>query len=216
MRSGRYETSGLIEDQHEPGSRNQVLRNLLRVRSKPKMDRIEAEELKRAEDTLFRTYDQDHRFTSSDILSMHKLWLGKIYAWAGNYRQVKLMKGAFPFAFPARIPRLMESFGQGPLRRHTPCRFKEKGRVIQALAEVHAELVLIHPFREGNGRIARTLSTLMALQAGLPLLDFSLIRGRKRDQYFTAVRSGLERNYKPMEEIFRLVLKEYSSGRSSI
>ncbi|TAK86063.1 MAG: hypothetical protein EPO20_09750 [Betaproteobacteria bacterium] len=32
-----------------------------------------------------------------------------------------------------------------------------------ALAETHVELVLIHPFREGNGRIARALSTLMAL-----------------------------------------------------
>jgi len=28
------------------------------------------------------------------------------------------------------------------------------------------ELILIHPFREGNGRIARFLSVLMALQAG--------------------------------------------------
>jgi len=35
-----------------------------------------------------------------------------------------------------------------------------------ALAEVHAELILIHPFREGNGRLARLLALLMALQAG--------------------------------------------------
>ncbi len=35
--------------------------------------------------------------------------------------------------------------------------------------EVHEELVLIHPFREGNGRVARLLSTLMAFQAGLPM-----------------------------------------------
>jgi len=46
--------------------------------------------------------------------------------------------------------------------------------VIKALAVVHTELVLIHPFRaEGNGRVARMLATLMALQAGLPPLDFS-------------------------------------------
>ena len=215
MPSDRYETSGLIENQYEPGSRKQVLRNLPGIKSKSKMDRIEAEELKRVEDILFRTYDQGHRFTASDVVSMHKLWLGKVYAWAGNYRQVKLLKGDFPFAFPARIPRLMELFEQGPLHRNTPCRFKAKGKIVQALAEVHTELVLIHPFREGNGRIARTLSTLMALQAGFPLLDFSLIQGKKRDRYFSAVRAGLEQNYKPMEEIFWWILKEYPSGRSS-
>lgn len=41
-----------------------------------------------------------------------------------------------------------------------------------ALAETHAELMLIHPFRDGNGRLGRLLATLMALQAGLPVLDF--------------------------------------------
>jgi len=33
-------------------------------------------------------------------------------------------------------------------------------------AEVHTELVLIHPFREGNGRCSRILASIMALQAG--------------------------------------------------
>lgn len=70
---------------------------------------------------------------------------------------------------------------------------------MSALAEVHVELVLIHPFREGNGRIARVLSTLMALQAGLPLLDFSLIAGRRKKDYFAAIQAGLDRDYKPME-----------------
>jgi len=40
------------------------------------------------------------------------------------------------------------------------------------MAVVHVELVLIHPFRDGNGRVARILSILMGLQAGLPALDF--------------------------------------------
>lgn len=72
---------------------------------------------------------------------------------------------------------------------------------MRALAQVHVELVLIHPFREGNGRIARALSLLMALQAGLPLLDFSLIVGRRKKDYFAAIQAGLDRNYEPMEGI---------------
>ena len=76
-------------------------------------------------------------------------------------------------------------------------------RIAQALAEVHVELVLIHPFREGNGRIARLLSTLMASQAGLPILNFSDITGQRRKEYFAAINSGLDSDYKPMERFFK-------------
>ena len=74
------------------------------------------------------------------------------------------------------------------------------------MAVTHCELVLIHPFREGNGRVSRLLSTLMALQAGLPLLNFSSITGKQRAAYFAAVRAGIGRNYAPMAEIFRQVV----------
>ncbi len=77
-----------------------------------------------------------------------------------------------------------------------------RAEIASALAETHAELVLIHPFREGNGRIARVLATLMALQAGPPPLDFSLIAGRAKNAYFTAVQAGMDRNYQPMEKLF--------------
>jgi hypothetical protein len=61
-----------------------------------------------------------------------------------------------------------------------------------------------------HGRLARLLATLMALQAGLPLLDFSGIRGKKREAYFAAVQSGMDRNYAPMEKIFRAVIVKTS------
>ncbi len=77
-----------------------------------------------------------------------------------------------------------------------------------ALAEVHVELMLIHPFREGNGRLGRLLATLMALQAGLPPLDFSEMAGHLKEDYFAAVRAGLEQNYEPMKEMFDVVIKE--------
>ncbi len=62
-----------------------------------------------------------------------------------------------------------------------------RAAVIRALAETHVELALIHPLREGNGRLAPVLSTLMALQAGLQVLDFSVIAVEKKKEYFTAV-----------------------------
>lgn len=75
-----------------------------------------------------------------------------------------------------------------------------------ALAETHVELVLIHPFREGNGRIARVLATLMALQAGLPPLDFMPLAGHARKAYFAAIQAGMDRNYEPMTGLFGKVI----------
>lgn len=211
-RGKRYDVSQLTENQHQPGSRGLVLRNLRAITSKLEMDLAEAEALKKATDTLVRSYDIHRRFTAGDICRMHRTWLGQIYPWAGRYRQVNLVKDDLPFAAAAQVPQLMQVFEEGPLRRHTPCTFSAPSRVINALAEVHVEFILIHPFREGNGRVGRILSTLMALQANLPLLDFRPIHGRRNEDYFAAVRAGLDRNYKPMEEIFQLVLNRTSSG----
>ena len=82
---------------------------------------------------------------------------------------------------------------------------------MKAIAEVHTELVLIHPFREGNGRVSRLLATLMALQAGLPLLDFSAMNEQK-ENYFAAVQAGLSRNYKPMEVMFSEIIENSISA----
>ncbi len=206
--SKRYDTSGLVEAQFESGSRNLVLKNLMGIKSKSEMDKIEAVALQQAEESFLRSYDANHRFTAKDICNMHQVWMGQIYPWAGKFRQVNLAKEAFQFAVATHIQKLMKEFEEGPLRRHTPCNFQGTDRIIKALAEVHTEFILIHPFREGNGRVGRVLSTLMALQAGLPPLDFSPIQGKKRQVYFKAVQAGLDRNYEPMEEVFKWVLEK--------
>lgn len=203
----RYDVSGLSEAQFEPGSGGKVLRNLLGIRLTKKMDNAEAKALEIATDDLIRTVDAGHRFAAADICKFHKAWLGKIYAWAGSYRQVNISKDDFPFAAAAQIPSLMKEFEKNVLRRNTPCNLRERPEVVHALAETHVELVLIHPFREGNGRVARVLSTLMALQAGLPLLDFGSISGKKKETYFAAVQAGLDKNYKPMEQLIAEIIE---------
>jgi cell filamentation protein len=94
----------------------------------------------------------------------------------------------------------MAELERGPLRQFTPCRFDSADDVVKALAIVHTELMLIYPFREGNGRIGRLLAILMGLQAKLPPLDFSGIKGKKRQQCFVAVRADVGRDYEPMEK----------------
>lgn len=71
------------------------------------------------------------------------------------------------------------------LAKHTPCAEGSVENVASALAIVHAELILIHPFRDGNGRLARMLATLMALQARLPV-RWSSLRSREAGKGLTS------------------------------
>ena len=206
-KGGRYYIPDLPEAQFEPGSNEQVLKNRLNIKSSKVMDDVEARALERAIVGLVGKYSERHRFTAVNIREIHKNWLGDIYEWAGEYRQVNVSKGEFPFAAAVRVPSLMEEFEREVLARYTPCNSKNRADIIRALAETHAELVLIHPFREGNGRVARILSILMALQAGLPLLDFSLIAEEKKQEYFAAVQTGMDKNYRRMEQLFEEIIE---------
>lgn len=206
----RYDVSGLTEAQVQPGSRGRVLRNLLGVTGKRAMGRIEAQAQVRALEALLGEYGADHAFTAADIRHLHRTWLGEIYEWAGEFRRVNLTKGDLPFAAAAQVPRLMEIFERDVLRRNTPCGGTNAEQLAAALAVVHVELVLIHPFRDGNGRATRMLAVLMAAQADLPLLDFSGVTGRARAGYFAAVRSGLDRDYTAMTRVFAGVLRRTS------
>jgi len=211
-KDGRYDVSGLVEAQYEAGSNDMVLRNLLGIIDPDEMDRVEARALAKATDILIRKYNQEHQFTAADTCHFHKTWLGKVYEWAGRYRKINITKDDFTFAMAAQIHKLMEQFEQSQLTQYTPCEFKNREEVVKALAEVHTELLLIHPFREGNGRVARLLSMLMALQAELPILDFSLISEHKKKEYITAVHAGMDRNYQPMEALFSEIIEKSISA----
>jgi cell filamentation protein len=204
----RYDVSDLPEAQFETGSNGLVLKNLLGITSKQVMDEAEARALEQAMDVLVRAYGETHRFTATDLCDCHRIWLGGIYEWVGHYRRVNVSKDGFPFAAAAQVPTLMGQFERDVLRRYTPCTFPDRAAVIRALAETHVEFVLIHPFRDGNGRLARVLSTLMALQAGLPLLDFSLMAGTGKTTYIAAIQAGLDKRYVPMESLFGEVIEQ--------
>lgn len=210
MNKSRYDTDNLTEAQFEPGSRGRVLQNILSIRRKREMDALEATKLVEVTDWAIRHVTADQLFTAAEICKWHTQWLGEVYEWAGEYRQVNISKGGFVFAMAAQVPRLMKEFERKELARYSPCVFDNLEDALKALAITHCELVLIHPFREGNGRLSRLLSQLMALQAGLPLLNFSVIKGKQREAYFAAVRAGMGRDYVPMIEIFRKVVQASS------
>jgi cell filamentation protein len=203
--AGRYDAVG-PEAEFQPGSHGRVLRNRLGVISVRELERRESAALLNATQQRIDETAVDERFTATEIRSMHQQWLGEIYDWAGEYRSVNIAKGTFMFAAATRVPRLMQDLERGPLRTYTPCRFDTIAAQATALAIVHAELILIHPFRDGNGRCARLLAMLMGLQAGLPALDFGGIRGAKKREYIAAIQAALSRDYNPMTKIFSEVI----------
>lgn len=85
----------------------------------------------------------------------------------------------------------------------------------KALARTHGELVLIHPFRDGNGRCARLLAYLMAVQAGLPSLDFGSFAGRGKPAYVAAIHAAIGRDYAPLEMLFTKAIRKTLSSYGS-
>jgi cell filamentation protein len=195
-----------LEAETESGSRGKVLRNRLGIRRKRDMDAAEYEALLRTQDAYLEQISAETRFTAALIRQMHRDWLGEIYEWAGAYRTLELSKGGFRWP-PARlVPDNMAPFEAGLLREHTPCLPAPLPTVARRMAEVHAELLLIHPFREGNGRLARWVADLMTLQAGLALPDYGFAgQGSKNTQsrYLHAVQRGYLQDYADLSDFFR-------------
>lgn len=202
----RYDAKG-IEAEFEPGSRGRVLRNRCGISGVRTMQFAESRALEAVEEVLLTRFAAGHRFTEDDVRLIHRLWLGGIYQWAGEYRNVNIAKDGFMFAAAQQVPRLMGEFEVRFLRPLTPCADMGEATLVAALARTHAELVIIHPFREGNGRCARLLAWLMALQAGLPPLDFSPFQGRGKHHYIAAIHAAFSGNYESMETMFSRVVQ---------
>lgn len=94
--SNRYTAPS--EENYEPDSNDEVLKNYLGIKSSDIIDQLEARELKRAELETIDIFDENHRITAQDICDIHYLWLGDIYPFAGKYRTVNLEKDGFLFA----------------------------------------------------------------------------------------------------------------------
>jgi len=52
----------------------------------------------------------------------------------------------------------------------------------------------------------------MALQAGLPLLDFSIISELEKQKYILAVHAGMSRDYRIMDAIFSEIIEKSISA----
>lgn len=50
---------------------------------------------------------------------------------------------------------------------------RESEDITEFLARIHTEFQLIHPFRDGNGRIGRLMMNILSLQKGNPVIFYT-------------------------------------------
>ncbi len=194
----KYETSG-AQGRFQPGSNNQVLENKLGITELAERDEAELVLLEKLYEDVILHNQPAGGITTSDLTTWHRRWLGNLYEWAGEVRSVNMSKGDFHFATAAQIPHLLAKFERDYLSRYTPCSGYDDEKLAEAIAIVHVELILIHPFRDGNGRVSRFLADVMMAQAGYPPLDYTSWDENK-PEYFLAIRQGMDMNYEPMKQ----------------
>jgi len=201
-RMSRYDVSG-SESEYQPGSENKVLENLARITDPTDMNVAETELLEALYIQVFDSFPDMMDFQK--ICQWHRAWLGNVYRWAGQYRTVDMSKPNMRFASPMQIHRLITAFDSQYLTRFCDLPKMSDEQLIRFLAEMHVEFILIHPFREGNGRISRLLLDVMAAKAGAQPLDYSLWNEHK-EYYFKAIQAGRDGDYQFVERLIRDVL----------
>lgn len=139
-----------------------ILEDGLTIGGKPLRDHLEALGHSQAYDFMFSLLKQKI-FTEKDILALHRLFYHQIDdTQAGCYRRQRVFISGSQYAVPdwPEVPQLMRKWLQG-LRQQA-----KKLHPVELAAEVHKDFVFIHPFIDGNGRVARLLTNLVLLQAG--------------------------------------------------
>ena len=204
MASDRYQATG-PQAEWQPGSNERVLRNKADITAPALMDEAELALLLQLYEFVMREQFPKRRLDVADLIEWHRLWLGNLYVWAGQERSVNMVKGDFHFAAAAQISRLLAAFERDGLHRYTPCEGMDDDGLAEAIAVCHVELILIHPFREGNGRLSRLLADVMAVQAGREPLDYSCWDADKA-AYFAAIQRGMSRDYAPMRKLVSTTL----------
>lgn len=107
-------------------------------------------------------------FTKTHLMNIHKFIFEDIYPFAGKIRREQISKGNTTFYPPNLINRELDKVFS-KIKEYNMIREIDEDKIINNLAYVMAELNIIHPFREGNGRSIREFIRTMAKRIGYDL-----------------------------------------------
>lgn len=188
-----------------------VLKNTLGLTDERALQRAEKQALVAAYDLAATTYSETHRFMAEDVCRLHAMFLGEIYPWAGRYRTIDISSPGIRWCHALHIETEMARL-EDRLKDATPLSpLAPRAEVLAKVAEIHGELVVIHPFRDGNGRTARLLANLMLMQAECPPFHMEAFNSADvQERYFAAIRDvWAKADYEKLTALFA----ELVSGR---
>lgn len=151
-------------------------------------------------------------FTPEYYLGLHKKIFGHIYPFAGEIRNENITKGNTPFCRPEYI----YSYMKDTLSKLTRMigKIKDKEDLLDWLAYGYGELNIIHPFREGNGRVAREYLRqaveIMDEHLGFNYeLNLSSVTEKDSNNFMNAsIYSAISGDNSKLKEFFRTTLHE--------
>lgn len=130
-------------------------------------DRAKLEELENAL-IIFKIYELRKKgitgnFDLKHLLSIHEYLLSDLYDFAGKLRTENVAKDNFKFADAKYIEQeIIKLFDE--LKNENYLEGMEKEKLAERMAYYLAELNVLHPFREGNGRVTREFIRQLALK----------------------------------------------------
>lgn len=134
---------------------------------------------------------REKRISEAFVLYLHSLVLKGISdKYAGKYRDQDVRIGGSRFRPPAyrEIPARMHAF-ISELN-------EDKGRLspVELAALAHFRIVDIHPFLDGNGRVARLLMNLVLVKHGYPI---TIVQKAERNRYYAVLEKAHFGDLKP-------------------
>ncbi len=162
-----------------------VIEDGLTIGGKPLKYHLEASGHAEAFEEMMELVSQKS-ITEIDILNLHKLFYRKIDEEnAGTYRksQVFISGSHYPLPGPERLSVLMKDY-EKKIAMH-----RKTEHPVIAAARVHLDFVFIHPFIDGNGRVARLLMNLVLLQEGYTI---AIIPPVLRSEYIASIEAAHE------------------------
>lgn len=201
--SNKYE---VVDDKVD--HKHDILKNKLNIIDKIELEHAETDALIYAYERLAKEYSETHMFTENDVCYIHKVYLGNIYEWAGKYRTVDLSSENIRWCHAQYIESEMEKFSK-LLSDLTPFKpYLSRKEILQRLAKLHGELIIIHPFRDGNGRTTRLLSDLFLLQANYEIIQKGVFDNEDiRKEYHNAIQEVWSKvDYSRLVGVFDLLV----------
>ncbi|NLK62357.1 MAG: cell filamentation protein Fic [Fusobacteria bacterium] len=102
---------------------------------------------------------------------MHEYIFGDIYEFAGKVRKVNISKDSSQFCYVQYLDSQSKEIFE-KLKQDNYLKNLDKDIFIEKLVDYMGDMIHLHPFREGNGRVTREFFRVLCLEAGYKL-DYS-------------------------------------------